>query len=131
GDGDLQIAATDDRREVEVAEGRVVDGVDKDTGGFGFGEHGAVDGGIVGGGDGEELRGEIAVLVFAEMQRNLARVSERGDAVIRLGRDDGDARVRGEQRFDLRLSELARADDGAWARGELEEDGEERHHSGL
>src|SRR6185437_6590551 len=30
-----------------------------------------------------------------------------------------------------RLSEFARADDGAWARGELEEDGEERHHSGL
>ena len=55
GDGDLQIAPADDGREVEVAEGRVVDGVDQDARGFGFGEDGAIDGGDVGRGDGEEV----------------------------------------------------------------------------
>ncbi len=45
GDGDLEVAAADDGGEVEVAEGRVVDGVDQDAGGLGFGEDCAVDGG--------------------------------------------------------------------------------------
>jgi hypothetical protein len=50
-DGDLQVAAADYGRKVEVAEGRIVDRVDEDAGGFGFGEDGAIDGGNVGCGD--------------------------------------------------------------------------------
>ena len=67
GDGDLEVAAADDGREVEVAEGRIVDGVDEDAGGFGFGKDGAVGGGDVGCGDGEELPGEIAGGIVAQV----------------------------------------------------------------
>ena len=42
GDGDLQVAAADDGREVEVAEGRVVDGVADDVVGDGFVVDGAI-----------------------------------------------------------------------------------------
>ena len=65
GDGDLQVAAADHGGEVEVAEGRIVDGVDQDAGGFSFGEDSAIDGGDVGCGDDEELAGEVAGGVFA------------------------------------------------------------------
>jgi len=127
GDGDLKVAATDHGREVEVAEGWVVDGVDQDAGGFGFGEDGTVDGGDVGGCDDEELVGEVSGDVLAEVELDFAGGCEFGDALVGLGRDDGDARGGSEEGFDLRLSEMARADDGAGAVGEFEEDGEEGH----
>ena len=57
GNGNLEVSAADDGGEVEVAEGRVVDGVDQDAGGFGFGEDGPVDGGVVSSGYGEEVSG--------------------------------------------------------------------------
>ena len=62
GDGDLQVSAADYGREVEVAEGWVVDGVAEDTFFGGFVEDGAVDGGDVGGGYDEEVSCEIALV---------------------------------------------------------------------
>jgi hypothetical protein len=53
-DGDLQIAAGDDGSKVEVAVGRVVDGVAKDVASQSFFVDGVVYAGCVGGGDDEE-----------------------------------------------------------------------------
>jgi hypothetical protein len=61
GDGDLQVSAANDGGEVEVAERRVIDGVAEDAGCGGFGEDGAVDGRVVGGGDDEESSGKVAL----------------------------------------------------------------------
>ena len=85
GDGDLQVAAADDGREVEVAEGRVVDGVAEDSGGGGLGEDGAVDGGDVGGGDDEEGSGEVAWRVGALMKRELTGGGLLGDGSLACG----------------------------------------------
>ena len=127
GDGDLEVAATDDRREVEVAERRVVDGVADDAFLGGFGEDGTIDCRVVGGGDDEEGIVEVAVFVWALEQRYLAIGGEFGDYRVSLRGDDGDAGVGGAERRDLRLGQMACADDDAWATGEFEEDRKECH----
>ena len=98
GDGDLEVAAADDGREVEVAEGRVVDGVAEDVVRLGFGEDGAVDGGDVGGGDDEEVAGEVAGGVLALVAGDLAGCGRaRGCGRVAFGRDDGDVGVGGAE----------------------------------
>ncbi len=72
GDGDLEVSAADDGREVEVAEGWVVDCVAEDAFFGGFGEDGSVDGGDVGGGYDEEAAGQVSVGVFALVPGELA-----------------------------------------------------------
>lgn len=84
-DGDLQITATDDGREVEVAEGRVVDGVAEDVFPRGFVVDSAIDGGHVGGGDDEEVSGQVAGGVLALMPLDLAFRRKLSDAFRALG----------------------------------------------
>ena len=127
----MEVAAANDGWKVEIAEGRVVDGVDEDAGGFGFGKDCAVDGGDVGGGDDEKLAGEVAGGVVAKVEGELAGGGEVRDAGAGVGRDDGEARGGGEQRFDFGFGEIACADHGAGATGEFEEDGEKGHINTL
>ena len=116
GDGDLEIAAADERREVEVAVGRVVDGVAEDRFGGGFEVDRAVDFGDVGGGDDEEgLVGDVACGVRALVPGELAGGVVVLDRLAGLGSDDGDAGVGCEEGFDLRLGQVARTDDDAGA----------------
>jgi hypothetical protein len=72
GDSYLEVAAADYGREVEVAERRVIDRVTEDIFFGGFGEDGAVDGGVVGGSNNEEVSGEIALSVGALVILDLA-----------------------------------------------------------
>ena len=127
GDGYLEVAAADDGREVEVAEGWVVDGVAEDVGGLGFCEDGAVDGGVVGCGDDEEVASEVAWGEGALMPKDFAGGVEFLDGGAGVGGDDGDAGVGGAEAFDLGFGEVACADDDARAGGELEKDGEKVH----
>lgn len=127
GDGDLEVSAADDGGEVEVAEGRVVDGVAEYAGGGGFGEDGAVDGGVVGCGYDEEGSGKVSGCVGALVEGELACSGLLANAFACMRGDDGNGGVRGAEGLDLRLGQVACADDDAWAGGELEEDREEGH----
>ncbi len=128
GDGNLQVAALDDRGEVEVAVGWVVHGVAEDGFGGGFEVDGAVDLGDVGGGDDEEgAGGDVAGGVGALMPGDGSLGCEFFDCRRGFGRDDGDGSFGGAQGFDLGFGEVAGTDDDAGAAGEFEEDGEEAH----
>jgi hypothetical protein len=127
GDGDLQVSAADYGGEVEVAEGRVIDGVAEDVALGGFVGDGAVDCWVVGGGDYEKISGEVARGVLALMPFDFAGGGEVGDALRGLGGDDGNPGVRGLEGFDFGFGEVAGADDDAGACGDFEEDREEIH----
>jgi len=130
-DGDLEVTATDDRREVEVAEGRVVDGVAEDVLFRSFVVDGAVDGGDVGGGYDEELAGEVAGSVLALMPHDLACGRKAGDAFGGGWSDDRYLCVGGLQGFDLGLSQMAAANDDTGAGSDFQEDWEEVHGGSL
>ena len=72
GDGNLQVSATDDGGEVEVAEGWIVHRIDEDSRSFCFGKDGAIDCWIVGCGDDKEVSCEVAKRVLALIQDDLA-----------------------------------------------------------
>ena len=93
GDGDLQVAAAHDGREVEVAEGRVVDGVAEDVVLGGFLVDGAVDSWIVGRCDDEELASEVSCGVVALLPFDFTGSSKGRDSRRGLGRDNSDAGV--------------------------------------
>jgi hypothetical protein len=131
GDGDLEVSAADYGGEVEVAEGRVVDGVAEDVALGGFVEDGPVDCRVVGGGDYEEVSREVSGGVLTLKPFDLSSGGEVGDALSGLGGDDGDFGVCGLEGLDFGFSEMAGADDDAWAGGDFQEDGEEIHGDSL
>jgi len=127
GEFDLQVSAADDGGKVEVAEWRVVDGVAEDPGCGGLREDCAVDCGIVRRGDDEEGPGEVTLAVGAAVEREFTCGGLLDDGVAGLGRDNSYGGVCGTERCDLRLSEMAGADDDSASAGELEEDRKQRH----
>ena len=70
----------------------------------------------------EDRPGEVARLVGTAVQVQLACGSLFRDGIAGRRGDDGDACVGLAERGDLRLSEMARADNDAGAAGEFEED---------
>jgi hypothetical protein len=103
-DGDLQVAAADNRREVEVAERRVVDGVAKDALLCSLGENGAVNRRVVGGGDDEEGSSEVAFFIVTLEEGQFACGGLLADGLAGLRCDDRDSGVSGAEGGDLRLS---------------------------
>jgi hypothetical protein len=95
GDSDLKFTATDDRREVEVAERRVIHGITENSICGGLSKNGPVNCGIVGGGDDQKGSGKVARLVGALMERKFACPRLLSDAFARLGSDDGNGAVCG------------------------------------
>ena len=88
GDGDLQIAASDYRAEVEVAVRRVVDRVAEDVAGYGFFINGRVYSGVIGCGYYQKYFVEIGGLEIALMEFNMALLGECGDVGMNARRDD-------------------------------------------
>ncbi len=74
-----------------------------------------------------KVAGQVAGVVGALVEVDLAGGGEVEDAGVGVGRDDGDVGAGGEERLDLGLGEVAGADDDGWPGGEFEEDGEEGH----
>jgi len=101
GDGDLEVSAANDGRAVEVAEGRVVDGVAEDSGSGGLGEDSAVDGRVIGGSDNEEGSCEVALLIETLMKRELAGGGLFIDGFAGFWCDDGHGCVGGAEGGDL------------------------------
>jgi hypothetical protein len=128
GDGNLQVATADDGGEVEIAVGWIVDCVADDVFGLGLQIDGAVDGGVVGGGDDKEGAGkDIAGGKLALMPANFTGGSKVLNASTGCGRDDGDGSVGGAEGLDFGFSQVASANDDAGAGGEFKKDGKKVH----
>ena len=87
-DGELQVAAGDDGRQDERAVGRIVRRVDEDVGGLAVASHLGVDLRVVGGGDRQPVRSNLAAAVLALVPAHVGILGDLGD---RVGRDHGDA----------------------------------------
>ena len=88
GDGDLEISATDDGREVEVAEGWIVDGIADDVFCGGLVKDRAINCRDIGGGDDEKVSCEITFGVFTLMPFELTGGGEVCDAFGGCWSDD-------------------------------------------
>src|SRR6185437_16082454 len=101
GDGDLEVAARDDGAEIEVAVGRVVNGIAEDVSLNGGVVNGGVYGRVVGCGNDEEGVVEIVGRKGALFEGDGSGSGESGDFRMDARGDDADAGFGGEQGLNL------------------------------
>lgn len=107
GDGDLHVAAVDARGHDEVALLGGIGHVGEDAASFGGDTDVVVHGAVVGGGEDEQVTGEIGGAEGAAVDAHGERVEVGKD----IGGDDGDARAGFEEALRFAQRDLSRADD--------------------
>lgn len=88
GNGDLQIAAADNRSEVKIAVGWIVDRIAEDIAGLGVAVDGGVDVAVAGRRDDEETIREVAGLIIAQCEADASPGSQLMHFVTSFDCDD-------------------------------------------